>query len=366
MNQHSKVWITTEDAHDLGIRGDEFPSRILDLKTMVYELLKGGQPQDIVVLPYFRNFAEIVGHIRDRSIEGPIIIYTKSEIMQMNLLDYASQGVIFLDSSRFTNLMVIGFITFLQKRQELITISNEAEPGQKKTFSKPAQDPDEIRSLFRKLLQKRAKLLLNCQFRDDLPTLSVTCEIIKMVGEIETKLVLDNFSPEEFVGLYNQLGKGKTLSGFLNLTDETFGFDLKVDSCRMGKITAFLPEAVFEQKRKYFRVEPDKKEPVNIYIQPGNSHTIAVAVKDVSEGGIGMVSSYPGLEKGTTYAVALALPNNQIILGNAKVMFKGDSPGQGFNYGLELAFNPTDLQYLQHYVYKRQAGILAAIRNLTI
>jgi len=366
MNQRSTVWITTEDAHDLGIRGDEFPCRILDLKTMVYELLKAGGQQDIVVLPYFRNFPEVVGHIRDRNIEGPIIIYTKGEIMQMNLLDYASQGVIFLDSSRFTNLMVIGFITFLQKRQELITIREEAENGHRKPFLKPAQKPDEIRSLFRKLLQKRAKILLNCQFRDDLPTLSVTCEIIKMVGEIETKLVLDNFSPEEFVGLYNQLGKGKTISGFLNLADETFGFDLKVDSSRMGKITAFLPEAVFEQKRKYFRVEPDKKEPVSIYIQPGNGHTICVDAKDVSEGGIGMVSSYPGLNKEETYPVALALPKNQIILGNAKVMFKGDTPGQSFNYGLELVFHPADQQYLQHYVYKRQAGILSAIRNLTI
>ncbi|HHO76472.1 MAG TPA: PilZ domain-containing protein [Deltaproteobacteria bacterium] len=366
MDQHSTIWITSQDAQDIGIRGNEFPCKILDLKTLVYELLKTGSPQDIVVLPFFRNFAEIVGHIRDRNIQGPIIIYTQSEIMQMNLLDYASQGVIFMDSSRFTNHMVIGFITFLHNRQGLVTTRNETGPAPSKSFQKPAHNPEQIRDLFKKFLKRRAKLLLTCQFREDLPTLSVTCEIIKMVGEIETKLVLDNFSPEEFVGLYNQLGKGKTLSGFFSQGEETLGFDLHVDSCRMSKITAFLPEKVFEQKRKYFRVEPDKKEPVTIYIQPGEARTLSIVVRDVSEGGIGMISSYAGLEEGTTYPVALALPKNQIILGNAKVMFKGNLPGQGFNYGLEFIFNHTDLQYLQHYVYKRQAGILAAIRNLTI
>mgnify|MGYP000195900251 CR=1 FL=1 len=94
MDQHSTIWITSQDAQDIGIRGNEFPCKILDLKTLVYELLKTGSPQDIVVLPFFRNFAEIVGHIRDRNIQGPIIIYTQSEIMQMNLLDYASQGAV--------------------------------------------------------------------------------------------------------------------------------------------------------------------------------------------------------------------------------------------------------------------------------
>ena len=84
MSHTSKVWITSEDAQDLVIRGNEFPCEITDLKTLVYEILKTGSPKDIVVLPYFRNFAEVVGHIRARGIQGPIIIYTNSEIIQMN------------------------------------------------------------------------------------------------------------------------------------------------------------------------------------------------------------------------------------------------------------------------------------------
>ena len=366
MDHHPRVWITSEDAKDLGIKGDEFPCNILDLKTLVYEILRTGSPRDIIVLPFFRKFAEVVGHIRDRSITGPIIIYTNSEIMQLNRLDYASQGVICLDSSRFTRPMVIGFIAFLQKQQELSFVPDQPEKSPGRAHLRLSHDPGEIRSLFRDVLRKRSKILLMCQFKENLPTLTVTCEIIQMVGEIETKLVLDNFNPEEFFILYNQLGKGNPLSGFITRGDETIGFDLEVNSSRRGKITVFLPEAVYNQKRKYFRVEPDPKDPVTLLIHPDNDHTITVAARDVSEGGLGAVTPYPHLEKGTAYPVALVLPKNQIILGNARVMFKSQTGDMSFNYGMKLDLHPTDLQYLQHYVYKRQAGILASIRNLTI
>lgn len=365
MDCRSTVWITDQEAKDLGIKGSEFPCRILDLKTLVYEILRTGAPEDIVVLPFIRNFDEVVRHIRDRDISGPIIIYTNSDIMQMNLLDYASQGIIFLDSSRFTRLMVLGFITFLQKRQEFTTLKppHKALPTAAATST---HDTKEIRDLFRNLLHRRAKLLLTCQFKDDLPTLSVTCEIIKMVGEIETKLVLDNFNPEEFVALYNQLGRGTPISGFITLHTDTLGFTMKVASSRMGKITTYLPEVVYEQKRKFFRVEPDPKDPVTLYIQPDGHSTKAIPVRDVSEGGVGMVSSFQHLEKDARYPIVLVLPKNQILMGNATIMFKDETRPEGITYGMELSFHPTDLLHLQYYVYKRQAGILASIRNLSI
>ena len=365
MGDAAVVWITRENAGDLGLRGNEFPVRILDIKSLILELLKEGSPKDIVVLPYFRNFGEVVGHIRDRGIMGPIIIYTTSEIMQMNLLDYAAQGIIFLDSSRFNRLMVLGFIIFLQRLQELVHIP---ETPEKKTRlpDKPSHDPKIIRPIFRRILQRRSKIMLTCQFREDLPTLTVTCDIIQMVGEIETKLVLDNFSPEEFVGLYHQLGRGKKLSGFFTEDDETMGFDLSVDSCRMGKITVFLPEWIYFQKRKFFRVEPDLKEPVVIHVLPKAHQTVSAPVRDVSEGGVGLVSPFTGLEKNQVFPVALALPSNRTLLGTGEVMFKGNGKDRTCNYGISLNFHPSDHQYLQHYVFKRQAGILAAIRDLAL
>jgi hypothetical protein len=366
MNHHATVWITTRDAKDLGIRGNEFPCRILDLKTLIYDLLKTGDPRDIVVLPFFRNFEEVVGHIRNRNISGPIIFYTNSEIMQMNLLDYASQGVIFLDSSRLNKLMVLGFISFLQKQQDLISDKNLQKNLPSKAYQNPSQDPKAIKDLFKNILNRRSKILLTCQFKENLPTLTVSCEIIKMVGKIETRLVLDNFNPEEFVILYNQLGNGKLISGFVSHGNESLGFDLEVDSSRMGKITVFLPEAVYEQKRKYFRVEPDPQEPVSIYIHPRDHETIGLAVRDISEGGVGVISSFAHLYKDDLCPVALVLPTKQILLGEAKVMFKAQPQSETYNYGMELSFHPSDLHYLQHYVYKRQAGILAAIKNLTI
>jgi len=359
------VWITRENAGDLGLRGNEFPVRILEIKSLILELLKEGSPKDIVVLPFFRNFGEVVGHIRGRGILGPIIIYTADKIMQMSLMDYAAQGIVFLDSSRFDRLMVLGFITFLQKQQELVRIP---EPPEKKARppDKPSQDPEIIRPLFRRILKHRAKIMLTCQFREDLPTLTVTCDIIQMVGEVETKLVLDNFSPEEFVGLYNQLGRGKTLSGFFIEDEETMGFDFSVDSCRMGKITVFLPGSIYFQMRKFFRVEPDPKEPVNIHVLPLGHQTVSAFVRDISEGGVGLVSPYTGLEKNQIYPVALALLSNRTLLGTGEVMFKGSGKERACTYGISLKFHPSDHQYLQHYVFKRQAGILAAIRDLAL
>jgi len=366
MNDRAVVWITRENAGDLGIKGNEFPCRILELKRMIFELLKEGSPRDIVVLPFFRNFGEVVGHIRDRGISGPVIIYTNSGIMQMNLLDYAVQGVIFLDSSRFTKPMVLGFITFLQRQQELVHVPGASEQRPLRPPVQHAYGPEEIKPLFRRILNHRAKIVLTCQFRDNLPTLTVTCDIIQMVGEIETRLVLDNFSPEEFVGLYNQFGKGKTLSGFFTHDDQTLGFDFTVDSCRMGRITVFLPERIFEQKRKFFRVEPDHKAPVVIHALPPGRPTVSLPVRDVSEGGVGLVSPYAGLEKNQANPVALTLPSHHTLLGTGEVMFKGENRGGSFNYGIALKLHPSDHQYLQHYVFKRQAGILAAIRDLNI
>jgi len=368
MSDTVRVWITQEDAGDIGIKGTEFPCIKKGLTQLVYELLKDGLPNDIVVLPFFRNFTEIVGHIRDRGITGPIIIYTNSEIIQMNLLDYAAQGVLFMDSSRFSRPMIIGFITFLHKRQELInTPPAESQlPVYGKDYSPPPKDETGIRELFRDVLNRRAKILLTCQFKEDLPTLTVTCEIIQIVGQIEPKMILDNFNPEEFVALYNQLGKGQSLTGFISQEEDTLGFNLDVENSRMGKLAVFLPTNIYEQKRKYFRVEPDPKDPVTLYVLPEDHHTLTLDVRDASEGGLGLTTSYTGLEKNIDYQVGLTIPKNRMILGTANVVFKGISKGDMADYGMTVNFQHDDQHYLQHYVFKRQAGILAMIKRLTI
>lgn len=367
MRTGATVWMTREDAGDLGIKGTELPIRILELKNLVLELLKKGSEQDIVVLPYFRNFGEVLGHIRARGIRGPIIIHTDGEIIQPDILDYASQGVLFIDYSRFSRLMVLGFITFLQKQQDLAAstpVLGRDKPGQQPVA--PPRNSRDILALFRSILMHRSKITLSCQFRESLPTLSATCEIIQIVGEIETRIVLDNFSPEEFVGLYSQFGRRKPLSGFFTHEGRTLGFDLAVDSCRRGRITVFLPESVFEQKRRFFRVEPDPKHPVTLHILPPGQCTASLTVRDVSEGGVGLVSPYADLEMNQACPVGLALPRHHLLLGTGEVMFKEELPDGGFNYGISLSLHSSDQQRLQSWVFRRQAGILEAIRSLKI
>ncbi len=357
------LWIAGEIAKDLGLSGQEFPSRILGVKQLLYEVLKDGQSRDIIMLPFFRNYGEVVGHIRDRGIVGPIIIYTQGETLFMNISDMASQGVLFMDASRFGKPMMVGFLTFLRLSQEAIT--PEVEPVQlpQRLPSKATRDVDEIKDMIRQVMRHRARLLVTCQFREDLPTLSVTCEVIQMVGEVETKLVLDKFNPREFVGLYHAMAKGKPLMAYMTTDEDSLGFELRVVHTVMDKITALLPVSIFDNKRRFFRVEPDVKDPVTVHILPENSSTKSFAVRDVSEGGIGFSTPFAGVNLHTVYPVALALPGGKVILGNANTVVKEALRADLFTYGMTLIFNETDLISVRQYVYKRQAGILAAIRN---
>lgn len=362
----STIWITKDIAEELSIQEDKFPCKVLNLKDLVYELLKDGYPRDVVVLPFMRNFGEILEHIRGRGITGPVIIYTRGETMVMNVLDLANQGVVFMDSARFSKPMIQGFITFLQNTQREIIVQREDATIKTKSFARPTKGVEDIKQLFRTIMKKRARILLTCQFRDDLPTLSVTCEIIQMVGEIEPRLVFDKFNPEEFVGLYKSMGRGRFLQGFVTLEEDTLGFQLEVVHCIMGKITAYLPTSIYEQKRRFFRVEPDARDPVVVYILPEDASTQSFNVRDVSEGGIGLVTSYGNLEKDHIYPIALILPGAQTLLGMAKVMGKNEPKPNVINYGLSVEFHTGDQQRLRHYIYKRQAGILASIKELKI
>jgi hypothetical protein len=362
----STIWVAGDIAKQLGIAGNEFPCRIMEIKQLIYEILKDGRPRDIIVLPFFRNYTDVLQHIRERGILGPVIIYTQGETMFMNLVDMASQGVIFMDSSRFSKPIMIGFLTFMQKSQEVTGLPSEAEEKKPRAFTKPTDNVEEIKQLFRLIMRKRSRLLVTCQFREDLPTLTVTCEIIQMVGEVETRLVLDKFNPGEFVGLYKQMAKGKPITGFITRDEETLGFEFEVVHTVMGKITTLLPKSVYEHRRKFFRVEPDAKDPVMIYILPLDSPTQAFSVRDVSEGGLGLSASFSALNLDTIYPIALALPNTKLILGSIKIMFKETIKGDLHNYGMTLILHESDLIPVRQYVYKRQAGILAAIRDLTL
>lgn len=369
-DQRPQLWLAEEVATELKVRDSEFPGRIMELNGMVYELLKHGGERDVVVLPYLRKFPEVIDHLRKRGIMGPVVIYCQDETLIMNLLDLANQGVVFLDGRRFSRGMIVGFISFLLKTQEQLS-SPQRETGTHRLHAKPPQNEQEVKDLFQRIINHRAKLILNCQFRPSLPTLTVSCEVLQMLGEVETKLVLDKFDPEEFVGLYNGMGAGKPLNGFITLMDdedqeESLGFTLDVLTAARGRMTALLPKVIFEQRRKFFRVEPDRDDPVTIYVLPEDSPTIAVRITDISEGGVGFDLNYDGLIKEHVYPVALQLNPTKLLLGSGTLVFKAAKDAENVTYGLSLIFNPIDTQYLRQYVFKRQAGILAALRELSV
>lgn len=389
MSDKPIVWITQDDAQDLGIKNTEIPCRVMDIADLVYELLKHGSPRDIVVLPYYWNFQDTVTHIRNRGITGPIIIYSISEIKQMDTLDFASRGILLLDSSKGPKADALSFILFLQKCQEWSQaqpVPHKQEPAAPNT--KPSHDKEEIKALFRDIMRNRSRILFSCQFNDDFPTLTVTGEIIQMVGDIEPKLVLDNFRPEEFVDLYSQMGMGRPMSGFFTQQEDTMGFEVRVDTVCSQRITVFLPESVYEQKRQFIRVEPSQKDPVILHILPDDHQTLRIPVSDISEGGVGLVLPYDGLQKKKSYEVCLTLPahpalpnavmdstqifpvepgpSSQTLIGTAEVIFKEEKPNSTYVYGLSIRLHPADVQYLQHYVFKRQLEILANLRKMTI
>lgn len=384
MSEQSTVWISQGDAEDLGLKGHEFPCRVLDLGTMVYEVLKSGAPRDIVVLPFSQDFGETVNHIRNRGITGPIIVYSGAEPDGAAPSDPGDQGVMLLDSSKITKPVILELIASFRKYQDMAHTS--AAPKEKRCGppASPSLDPGEIRDLFQNILRDRGRILLYCRFRDGLPSLTVACEIIQMIGD--TKLVLDNFRPEEFIELYAELGMGSPMTGFYSSGEKTIGFDLKVESCLMGKLTVLLPDGVYDQKREFYRVEPDPNDPLIINVLPTDHHTLQIPVHDVSEGGVGLVSAYARLEEKQVYPVALILPKENLssyphlekshffpvdlvpslrptLLGSAEIISKEEESDGSFYYGLSLKLHSADVQHLQHYIFKRQLDILATIRN---
>lgn len=390
MDRRATVWITRDEAWDLGLDPQDLPTRIMDFKAMIDELLKNGLPADIIVLPFYWNFTDTVAQLRNRGLKGPIIICVDSESARIDPLALVDEGVIFLDTSRLDKTTILNVITFLQRCQDLASMPVSCGDAAGKAPTLPSRDPSAIRALFEDILKERSRFLVSCKFGEALPSLTVACEIIRMTGDVEMKLVLDNFTPREFPELYAQLGTGRPLSGFITRDGETIGFELAVESCRMGKITVFLPSCIFPQKREYLRVEPDPKDPVVVHILPGSSQTLHLPVRDVSEGGVGLVCSYGGLEEKQTYTAALSLPANQVspsailepsqilppepsppmspplLIGTAEVVTKESMRLGSFYYGLTLKLHASDLMHLQDYVFKRQLGILAALRNRMI
>lgn len=249
------------------------------------------------------------------------------------------------------------------------------------------RDPHEVESLFADFLRKRSRALVNCQLGDGFPGMSATCEIARQTGEAGSRLVLEGFRPTEFVELYAQMGTGKPLTYSFSLEDESKGFILQVEACREGKLFAPVPDRLFDQKRQFFRVEPDPKDPVVIHLLPRSLPTRHIEVKDVSEGGVGLEVPQSILEIGDTCPAVLVLPvhqspphmildqgsvvpvdvtpvTRQLLLGTAGVMFREECPDGSFYYGLSLRLHPADRRHLQHYVYRRQVNIITAMRSL--
>jgi len=386
MSEQSTVWISQGDAEDLGLKGHEFPCRVMELGGMVYEVLKCGAARDIVVLPYSPDFGETVNHIRNRGIVGPIIVYSGVVTDGAAPSEQGDQGVIFLDSSKIVKPVILELIASLRKYQDMAHVSAAPRDMRSGPPASPSLDPDEIRELFRSILKDRGRILLHCRFKDGLPSLTVACEIIQMMGDPEIRLILDNFRPEEFVELYAELGTGSILTGFYTSGEKTIGFDLKVESCLMGKLTVLLPEGVYDQKREFYRVEPDQGDPLVINILPRDHHTLQIPVHDVSEGGVGLFTTYARLEEREVYPIALVLPMENLssyprlekshffpvdlvpplpptLLGSAEIVSKEEEEDGTFYYGLSLELHSADVQHLQHYIFKRQLDILSTIRS---
>ncbi|RLA98669.1 MAG: hypothetical protein DRG37_06210 [Deltaproteobacteria bacterium] len=363
--KESRVWISSDIAKDLGLTDSPFPAKIMELKDLLYIFFRDAQPRDILVIPFMREYTKILEHMKDRGLFGPVIIYSQGDVFMMNAMDLARQGVVFIDPQRFPRPMILGFITFLQRTQSR---HDTEEPLEQETrpFKPTTKDPDEIRKVFKEVMRKRLRVYISCQFRDDLPTLTATCEIIEMAGEVETRLVLDKFNPKEFVGLYTTKGNKKPLSGYASIGEANLGFTLNMIHSVGGRISVYLPSSIYEQKRKSFRVEPDPKEPITLYIKPAHGPTQNSSIRDISEGGIGLSMAYSNLEKGKTYSIALKLPRTELILGDAKIAFKNADQEMHVNYGMSIDFHASDLRYIRTYIFKRQAGILASIRDLSI
>lgn len=199
------------------------------------------------------------------------------------------------------------------------------------------------------------------------------CYIEKIHGT--SRVSLGRFSP--FRALYS-LRNIQFFYVTFEIKGNTYGCVIKDLTVEEKVVTASIPEAISPFLRKYLRVEPSRKSPVNLYVYSKHYGTMSLEARDISERGVGFFSDIPlDIENTFVCAVSLPIEDGVILLANAAVAYKKQgiknafaretaisrNPVMGVSYGLELFPHGEDEAKIRLYVMQREIEIRKIIQE---
>ncbi len=225
---------------------------------------------------------------------------------------------------------------------------------------------------FRFLLEQNLPLILSFPLVEEkghIITGKGICYVEKIHGA--SRITLGRFSPFRMV---HALGKSGSFYATFEFQGRTFGCMMEDVLADRTTVVVNLPAEISPFLRKFVRVEPSISSPVLFYVNPDDSGTLALAARDLSEHGVGLLSERPlPLDGIVTCGIRLPMEGGVFLLTTARRVYQkpvhGPASSQdrrvrsGVSCGLEIFPRGEDLKRVRLYIMQRELEIRHRIQQ---
>lgn len=208
------------------------------------------------------------------------------------------------------------------------------------------------RDLLPHLAKDHTQLIIEFQLLEDgSPVVARgACSVLSGTGD---STVLGGFTPKTITRL---LRAGIDVTIRLTREGQTYQTRTKLQKAGTDEVTIAMPDRLSAESRRYLRITPNAADPVQVYVLMPNLPTARLTAVEVSQRGLSFFSSQ-GLEKGSSSAFTIILPDPPAIILSAGTIRYKRSHESGFFYGVELHIHSRDEEYLARYIMQREREI---------
>ena len=360
-----KIW-TTKSLADTFSPDKKFTLEIRLPLDIQISFLQNAIAGDMALMELPEDYIEFLAAAKVRGIHGPFIfISPEPTIIEEQLKRY---NAIILDKKKnaISEIReVVNFIAKLTMERDLKTAFGQDTAGEIsavefETRREGAQikDPLRIKQVLEYILHSEIPVIISIYiFENGEPvTARGLCRIEVFSGK---EIVLHRFTPYMFPEIIRENTQIKLV---LSHSEENFDTVSTVLQAGQDKLHVTVPEALFVEKRRNIRVEPNRKKPVLLYILKKNEPTTACRVVDISIGGLCFETGIE-LIKGSIYGFTIALPEERgIVLGYGKILYRR-SVASIFRYGVQLNIHPGDEERIAYYIMNREKEIASLLTH---
>jgi hypothetical protein len=237
---------------------------------------------------------------------------------------------------------------------------------------------------FQYLLEKNLPLILSFPLEEEkgyFITGMGICYVEKIHGS--SRVTFGKFSPFKTL---DAIRSSQYFYANFEIKGTTYGCILEDIMVDRAAVVASVPVSLSAFLRKFLRVEPSFKLPVNIHMTIAMYGTLSLPVRDISEHGVGFTSEAP-LDVGQELICGIELPleGKTFILSRFSIAYKkeleqktpqtgrkgrsgyGNAPSgkynRGVSYGFELFPHNEDEKKLRLYIRQREVEIRKKIQE---